>query len=79
MQEPYISDEEKTRLGLEALKTFFDSLGENTIYKQILLEEFFRFILGNNKHDLSMLEEERQDECDPRNDVRGPSAEHEGK
>jgi len=41
-----LTDEEKIMCGLDAIKTFFDSLGSTDIYKIILLEELFKMIVG---------------------------------
>jgi hypothetical protein len=70
MSEPHISDEEKIRLGHEAFKTFVDSLGPNDIYKQILLEEFFRIILSG-KYDLSLFAEEGSSGHEVGDDLQG--------
>lgn len=56
-----LTDEQKAVEGHAAIKAFFDMLGPNDVYKEILLEEFFRFIL-EGKHDLSLLNEPRQKE-----------------
>lgn len=41
--------EEKTKLGIEAIKNFFDSInGPNDIYKQILLEELMKYLINGN-------------------------------
>lgn len=39
-----LSDEEKIKLGIESLKSFWDLFGENDIYKQVFLEELMKFI-----------------------------------
>ena len=39
-----MSDKEKEIEGLTSLKAFFDQFGENDIYKQIFLEELFKFL-----------------------------------
>lgn len=41
-----MTEKEKIVLGLETIKHFFDSLGPNDIYKQIVLEEVMRFLKG---------------------------------
>jgi hypothetical protein len=38
------NDKEKEIEGLSSLKVFFDQFGENDIYKQIFLEELFKFL-----------------------------------
>lgn len=63
-----LTDEQKAIEGHEAIKAFFDMLGPNDIYKEILLEEFFRFIL-EGKNDLSLLNEPRQEESGHNNVV----------
>jgi alcohol dehydrogenase YqhD (iron-dependent ADH family) len=41
-----LSPKEKIIEGIETLKSFFDSLGEeNDIYKQILLEELMKILM----------------------------------
>lgn len=41
-----MTPKEKIVLGIETLKNFFDSLGEeNDIYKQILLEELMKILM----------------------------------
>ena len=45
MEEEHLSDEEKERIVIDTLVQFFDSLGENDIYKQVLLEEFFKHLM----------------------------------
>ena len=49
--------EEKIKLGIETLKSFFDSLGPNDIYKQILLEELFKELM---KNDIPLSDTEKQ-------------------
>jgi len=59
MTEPSLTDEQKTLLGHEALKAFFDSFGENDVYKRLFLEELFRGIFSG-EYDLSLLGESGQ-------------------
>lgn len=42
-----LSDQEKITLGLETLQSFWDSFGEDDIYKQIFLEEIMKFLLDS--------------------------------
>jgi len=42
-----ISDEEKLKLADDALRTFFDQLGPNDIYKKVLLEVLFEEMFGH--------------------------------
>jgi len=39
-----LTEKEKIILGIDTIKQFFDSLGENDVYKQIVLEEIMRFL-----------------------------------
>jgi hypothetical protein len=44
-----LTQQEKIMLGIESIRSFFDSIdpgGENDIYKQIVLEELFKFLLS---------------------------------
>lgn len=41
-----MNDEEKIVEGIAGLKAFFDALGPNDIYKQILLEVLFENLYG---------------------------------
>lgn len=43
-----LSREEKIKMGIETIKTFFDSLGPTDVYKQIVLEELMKFLIGGN-------------------------------
>ena len=44
-----MTQEEKAVAGIEAIKSFFDSVeGPNDVYKQILLEELIKILLGEN-------------------------------
>jgi hypothetical protein len=40
---------EKVTIGLDTIKSFFDSLGPDDIYKQIVLEELMKFLVGETK------------------------------
>lgn len=46
MEPDNLSYEEKVKIGLDTIKSFFDSLGPTDIYKQIVLEEVMKFIMG---------------------------------
>lgn len=41
-------DEKEKIEAYSSLFEFFDSLGDNNIYKRIVLEEFFKYILEND-------------------------------
>jgi hypothetical protein len=69
-KEPYISTKDKIIQSQDAFRSFFSQLeGPNDIYKQIVLEEFFKFILGNN--DLSLFSEFEQEGHDFSSDISG--------
>jgi hypothetical protein len=70
MSEPYFSEEEKIKQGHSAFRSFFDDLGPNSIYKKIVLEEFFKLILSGN-YDLSLPDEERQEGCETSDNPTG--------
>jgi hypothetical protein len=53
---------EKIKESHAALYAFFDSLGPNDIYKQVLLEEFFKILL-ENKNALLLLDSPGQERC----------------
>ena len=48
-----LTKEEKIILGLDIIKQFFDSLGPTDIYKQIVLEEVMRVLIGD-EHESSL-------------------------
>lgn len=41
-----LTNQEKVALGLDVIKRFFDTLGPDDVYKQIVLEEVMRYLLG---------------------------------
>lgn len=44
-----ITDAEKEKITEDLFKHFCDSLGPNDVYKQVFLEELFKFILGSEE------------------------------
>ena len=59
---PMPNDKEKELEGIASLQSFFDQFGPNDIYKQIFLEELFKFIY---------------DEMDKKSDFIDPSCDNE--
>jgi hypothetical protein len=57
MKNDEISDEEKIIESCEALKSFFDLLGPNDIYKQILLETFFAYLYNIDVSEIDSIKE----------------------
>lgn len=66
-----MTNQEKLTEGLEALKEFFDSLGPNDIYKEILLETLFDMLSGKENNDLSVPGKARQVLAGGNNDHEG--------
>ena len=44
-----LSEQEKVKLGISAIKSFFDQFGKNDIYKQIFLEELMKILLEEDE------------------------------
>jgi hypothetical protein len=65
-----LTSEQKATLGHATLKQFFDWLGPNDVYKQIVLEEFFKLLL-EEEVDLSVLGGPGPDEHGPADPVPG--------